>query len=87
MAAVALLLTAAAALAPAELSVALRGVKLGGADAAALLLAEAPGCELAAEEAALRLATHMRDAAGRRDRHDAVCRRGVPRRGRLPQRA
>lgn len=75
MAAVALLLTAAAALAPADFGVELRKVKLGGAAAAALVLAEAPGCELNAEEAAFKLATHVRDAAGRRDRHDAVCRR------------
>mmetsp|Transcript_6092 Transcript_6092/g.15543 ORF Transcript_6092/g.15543 Transcript_6092/m.15543 type:complete len:235 (-) Transcript_6092:12-716(-) len=69
-----LLLVTAAALAPSELGPALRRVGLQE-EAAALLLDAAPGCELTPDAAARKVASHVRDAAARRDRHDAVCRR------------
>ena len=69
-----LVISAVAALAPSELGSALRKVGLQE-EAAALLLDAAPGCELTPDDAARKLASHIRDAAGRRDRHDAVCRR------------
>ena len=69
-----LLLVTAAALTPSDLGPALRRVGLQE-EAAALLLDAAPGCELTPDEAARKLASHVRDAAARRDRHDAVCRR------------
>jgi len=69
-----LLLVTAAALAPSELGPALRRAGLQE-DAAALLLDAAPGCELTPDDAARKLSSHVRDAAARRDRHDAVCRR------------
>ena len=69
-----LLLVTAAALAPSELGPALHRAGLQE-EAAALLLDAAPGCELTPDAAARKVASHIRDAAGRRDRHDAVCRR------------
>ena len=69
-----LLVTVVEALAPSELGPALHRVGLQE-DAASLLLDAAPGCELTPDDAARKLATHVRDAAARRDRHDAVCRR------------
>ena len=69
-----LLLVTAAALTPSKLGPALRKVGLQE-EAAALLLDAAPGCELTPDDAARKLASHVRDAAARRDRHDAVCRR------------
>ena len=68
------LVTAVAALAPSELGPALRRVGLQE-EAAALLLDAAPGCELTPDDAARKVSSHIRDAAARRDRHDAVCRR------------
>ena len=68
------LVTAVAALAPSELGPALRRVGLQE-EAAALLLDAAPGCELTPDDAARKLASHIRSQAARRDRHDAVCRR------------
>ena len=65
---------AVAALAPSELGPALHKVGLQE-EAAALLLDAAPGCELTPDDAARKLATHVRSQAARRDRHDAVCRR------------
>ena len=69
-----LVVTAVAALAPSELGPALHKVGLQE-EAAALLLAAAPGCELTPDDAARKVSSHVRDAAARRDRHDAVCRR------------
>ena len=69
-----LLLVTAAALAPSELGPALHRVGLQE-EAAALLLDAAPGCELTSDDAACKVSSHVRDAAARRDRHDAVCRR------------
>ena len=69
-----LVISAVAALAPSELGPALRRVGLQE-EAAALLLDAAPDCELTPDDAARKLASHIRDAAARRDRHDAVCRR------------
>ena len=69
-----LLLVTVSALAPSELGPALHKVGLQE-EAAALLLDAAPGCELTPDDAARKLASHIRDAAARRDRHDAVCRR------------
>ena len=69
-----LLLVTAAALTPSELGPALHKVGLQE-EAAALLLDAAPGCELTPDDAARKVSSHGRDAAGRRDRHDAVCRR------------
>ena len=63
-----------AALAPSDLGPALHRVGLQE-EAAALLLDAAPGCELTPDDAARKLASHIHDAAARRDRHDAVCRR------------
>ena len=63
-----------AALAPSELGPALHRVGLQE-EAAVLLLDAAPGCELTPDDAARKLASHIHDAAARRDRHDAVCRR------------
>ena len=69
-----LLFTTVAALAPSDLGPALH--KIGyGEEAAALLLDAAPGCEFTPDDAARKLSSHVRDAAARRDRHDAVCRR------------
>ena len=68
------LVTAVAALAPSELGPALHKVGLQE-EAAALLLDAAPGCELTPDDAARKVSSHVRDAAARRDRHDAVCRR------------
>ena len=70
-----LLVTVVEALAPSELGPALSRVGLGDEKAAALLLDAAPGCELTPDDAARKLATHVRSQAARRDRHDAVCRR------------
>ena len=69
-----LVISAVAALAPSELGPALHKVGLQE-EAAALLLDAAPGCELTPDDAGRKLASHIRDAAARRDRHDAVCRR------------
>ena len=69
-----LLLVTAAALAPSELGPALHRAGLQE-EAAALLLDAAPGCELTPDAAARKVSSHVRDAAARRDRHDAVCRR------------
>ena len=69
-----LVISAAAALAPSELGPALRRVGLQE-ETAALLLDAAPGCELTPDDAARKLASHVRSQAARRDRHDAVCRR------------
>ena len=68
------LVTAVAALTPSELGPALHKVALQE-EAAALLLDAAPGCELTPDDAARKLASHVRSQAARRDRHDAVCRR------------
>ena len=69
-----LVISAAAALAPSELGPALHRVGLQE-EAAALLLDAAPGCTLTPDDAARKLASHVRSQAARRDRHDAVCRR------------
>ena len=69
-----LLVTVVEALAPSDLGPALHKVGLQE-ETAALLLDAAPGCELTPDDAARKLASHIRDAAARRDRHDAVCRR------------
>ena len=70
-----LVITAVSALGPSELGPALHRVGLGDEKAAALVLDAAPGCALSADDAARKLSSHVRDAAARRDRHDAVCRR------------
>ena len=63
------LVTAVAALTPSELGPALHKVGLQE-EAAALLLDAAPGCELTPDDAARKLASHVRSQAARRDRHD-----------------
>ena len=69
-----LVISAVAALAPSDLGPALSRVGLQE-EAAALLLDAAPGCELTPDAAARKVSSRIRDAAARRDRHDAVCRR------------
>ena len=63
-----LVISAAAALAPSELGPALHKVGLQE-EAAALLLDAAPGCELTPDDAARKLASHIRSPEKRRDRH------------------